>query len=227
MDRIELHESENQDGNQVNKITFKINKRKIIAVALVASAFVCFNFSFVIWILTITAKIFAIFLLIFGSIWSARLICKPRRIVTAHQAAQEITLLEHMRETEQATTNPFMEKPMWKSPIKNSEMALSWEIQRGINFESSACLLWMLSIIFLTLTLTDKSTGLSAIASLAVMGLFLNWLIKLRFFFVWRVISKKPAKTEHYGIWLFERIQYGCVVMYCLAFIAEKFRIIS
>lgn len=225
MDKIESHEGENQEENQADEVKIKIDKSQFIAIALIGLVAVWLNFSFVIWALTICTTIFALFLLIFGGIWSAKLMFKPRRIVTADQAAKEMTLLEHMLETQDPTVNPFIGRSTWKNHVKDSDAALSWEVQRGLNFESNACLLWMLSIIFLTATATDRNMGLYNLAFLAVTGLFINWLIQLRFFLVWRVMSKKPAKTEHYGLWLFERIQYGCVVMYCLAFIAEKFRI--
>lgn len=220
------HRNENEEGNSPpHKAKPKIKMHEIIAVALIALGFIWFNFSFVIAALTFFCWVFAIFLLCFGSIYSAKLMFKPRRIVSTAQADQGMTLLQHMQETQRPDINPFMGLSMRESPTKDPNVTPSWEVQKGINFESSACFLWFLSIIFLTLTTVDRSIGFSVIASLAVMGLFINWLIQMRFFLAWQVINKKPATTEHYGIWLFERIQYGFVVAYCLGFIGEKIHI--
>lgn len=223
MEKTDSHTDDGQEGNQgSDEVKSKIDIRKVIATALVALGFFWFNFSSVVAILTFLVQVFATFLLCFGGLWSARLIFKPRRIVTADQVANGMTLLQHMLEPEQQNVNPFIGKRMWKSPIKDFDAARSWDAQLEFIHESSASFLWMLSIIFFTLTAHDMSVFLYMVALLAVMGLLINWFVQFRFYFAWPVISQKPAMTERYGKWLFERIQCSLVVIYCVGFIAQR-----
>ncbi|MDP3779335.1 MAG: hypothetical protein Q8R30_04820 [bacterium] len=196
-----------------------IDWKLIVITGMVALGMLWFNVSVVLSVALFMVKAFAIFLLIFGGWYSVLLVCRPRRIVTDEQTANKITWHQFMIEMQQSS--PFMRSShSWDSSTEQKTVT-SWDLRKGFLTESSASLLWLLAIIFLTLT-AHRYMPLYVVAALATATLCVNWIKYLLLYDRWSGLSQEAAKTEHYGLWLVERIQYGCVLLYCLDFAAYR-----
>ncbi len=115
-----------------------INRSMMLVAGLGALAVLWLNVSFVLSIALSIAKAIATFFLVIGGCFSALLMFRPRRIVTADQTAEGTTIFQVM--VQALPQSPFI----WNANIRNPEDAgernvTSWELRKLIMFESSAC----------------------------------------------------------------------------------------
>ena len=208
------------DQNQnVQEKENSIDWKLIIAASLGALGMVWFNASFVLSVALFIANALAIFLLAFGGWYSVLLVCRPRRIVSHEQQANETTWQEFM--AEMCQYNPFMRDFHAQDSASEQKIITSWDLRKGFLSESSACLVWLLAVVFLTLT-ADRYMPLYIITVFTAVLLSVSWIKYLLLYDRWRAINEQTAKNEHYGLWILERMQYGFLLLYCVDFASYK-----
>ena len=210
-----MHHNDRDDVEK--EITF--DWKAILAAGMGIFGMVWLNSSFVLSAVLFIIKAFAIFLLACAGWYSVLLVCRPRRIVTDEHEANHMTRQEFLVRMQRY--NPFMQDSRTREMLAEPKVISEWDIRKGFLAESSSSLLWLLVIVFLTFT-GETYRPLDIIAAPTVIMLCVNWLRYLLIYDRWPTIGHQAAKTEHYGVWLLERVQYGFVLLYCIDFAAYK-----